>query len=116
MATAFSSSRIKSNSCRMRSAESEANQRTGRRDKRQRLRSNLETVALFIADRAEQAGRIIQERFRMENTYHATFQIVQTVQIIAQFTPMIPIDAQSQGIDGEIAASQVILEPCRVSR
>jgi len=73
----------------------------GRRDKNQTSPGDLETVALFVADRAEQAGRIIQEGLGMNNTHQYRVPDRSGIQIIAQFAPMvIPIDAYCQGIYG----------------
>ena len=44
----------------------------------------------------------------MQDAQQPSFQVIQAAQLIFQLAPMISIQAQGQGIDGEIAADQVI--------
>ncbi len=82
-------------------------QRARRRDKGQCFGGDAEAVALFVPDEPEQAGRIIDEGLGMEDTHQALLQVLQAMPVITQFAPVLPIQAQGQGVDGEITPGQV---------
>ncbi len=79
-------------------------------------RFDLEAIALLIANSAQHARGIVHKRERVQHAHDAALKVGQAAPVIVQFAVMVAIQAQGQGVDGEIAAVQIELDAAALNR
>jgi hypothetical protein len=76
----------------------------------ERLRFDLEAEAGGVAEAPEDAGGVVLEGVFVEDADQARVEVVPAADWIEEFAPLRAVEAESEGVDGEIAAEEVLVD------
>ncbi len=76
----------------------------------QRARFDMEFEALLIADSSQNPRRVVDETETVENADATSVQVVESAVEVEQFAPIVGIEADGEGVDGEVAPMQIELD------
>jgi hypothetical protein len=71
---------------------------------------NPETQALFEPNRAEHPRGIVDEADRVQDAYQPLTQVSSASPRVEQLAEMASVEAEGEGVDGEVAAMQIELD------